>query len=58
MYPSVIRRVRGNFAEQYIATVSENFNINLDGQNYVHFLCNIIQKCKNVWYNGITIAEW
>ena len=22
------------------------------------FLCNIIQKCKNIWYNSITIAEW
>ena len=41
-----------------VATLSKNFKINLEGQNYVHFCVILSRNVKNIWYNGITIAEW
>ena len=43
------------FKIQYVSTVSKNFKINLEGQNYVHF--EVILS-RNVKLFGIMAKNW
>ena len=45
------------FEKTSVATVSKNFKISLEGQNYVHFDVILSRNVKYIWYNGITTAD-